>query len=510
MSGLHLRTILQHLSSSTDSKKAATLADAELLRRWVASRDAPAFEVLLWRHGPMILELCQRLLRREQDAEDVFQSVFFALALKGDAISKGEAVGSWLYTVAYRAALQVRGTTKLPQTLDPRLLDRMTAPAGEQVAARELRIALDEEVRRLPEKYRATFILCYLEGLTNEEAAQRLGRPVGTVVSRLARARDWLRRRLTGRGLAPAVVVSLLSAKATRAALPTRLAEEVTRAATLVAAGKAAGAVSPTVAALTQGVLQAMCKSKLTVVALIVLSVVVLGALGTSFSLVQESERRAAWQEASVAYARQFPPTPSGGGSASRDPATPTGFPKPQPHAGPGGPPQPGQAAGPGGPTQPGRPAGPGAGPPVMHQQLRDEVEVLEAQLDVKRAQLKAAQLTYVAAKERLNDLEAIAKTSFADRSAAMKAQMEVSQARSAVAVAQAEVTIREAECREPTVRLAQARRRLAAMGPAAPAGVGRPQMRERLRGLEQKLEALRKDVEAIRKELGEEKPAKP
>src|SRR5262249_18401081 len=237
-------------------------------------------------------------------------SAFLALALKGKAISKGEAVGSWLYTVAYRAALQLRGSAGRAEPCDPQLLDRLAAPPAGDVGARELRTGVDAGVRRPREKYRAAFILCYLEGLTNEEAAQRLGRPVGTIVSRLARARQWLRHRLAGRGLAPAVVVSLLSAKAGRASLPAHLTEEVTRAASLVAAGKAAGAVSPTVAALTHGVLRAMCKSKIVTIAFIVLAVAALGVIGTSVSLVDQNQQRsrAAWYEAQAAFAQ--PPNP--------------------------------------------------------------------------------------------------------------------------------------------------------------------------------------------------------
>jgi RNA polymerase sigma factor (sigma-70 family) len=488
MSTLHLRSILKRLWNDGGIASAGALADADLLRRWVASRDPAAFEVLLWRHGPMIWELCRRLLRREQDAEDVFQSAFFALALKGKNISKGEAVSGWLYTVAYRAALQLRGAGGLPETLDPRLFDRLAGRAGEDVTARELRTALDEEVRHLPERYRAAFVLCYLEGLTNEEAAQRLGRPVGTVVSRLARARQWLRRRLTGRGLAPAVVVSLLSAKLARAGLPSRLAEEVTRAAALVAAGKAAGAVSPTVAALTQGVLGTMCKSKMITVAFIVLGVAALGAVGTSLSVVQERERHAtaSWYEAQVAHAGQ-PSVPVLSPGHPHTPSSAGGFPNPQPSVGPAG-----------GTT----PAGKAADSKATQEQLRDEVEVLEAQVEVKRAHVKAAQITYAAAQDRLREIEQLHKKGVTPVS-------QLTQAKTTLSTAEAELMVREAELREPLVRLTQAKRRLAGLErPATPAG-GRTQMRERLRGLEQKLDALRKEVETMRKELGEEKPPK-
>jgi RNA polymerase sigma factor (sigma-70 family) len=489
MSTLHLRTVLQRLWNTPVSVSTGSLADADLLHRWVADRDTTAFEVLLWRHGPMILELCRRLLRREQDAEDVFQCAFFALARKGNAISKGEAVGSWLYTVAYRAALQLRGCAGLPETLDPHLLDRLSGPRGEEVTSRELRTALDEEVRRLPEKYRAAFILCYLEGLTNEEAAQRLGRPVGTVVSRLARARQWLRRRLTGRGLAPVLVVSLLAARMARAGLPPQLTQEVTRAAALVAAGKAAGAVSPTVAALAKGVLATMCKSKLITVAFIVLGVAALGAVGTSLSLVQERDRNttAAWYEAQAAYAQ--PPTPMPGTGAPRTPTSPATFGKAQPTGIPVVSPL----------------AEKTADNKSIKEQLTDEVELLEAQLAVKRAHLETGKIASAAATEKWNRMKEITKNAPGTVSEA-----EVAKSKLAATLAEADVRVREAEVREPMVRVAQARRRLAEMERVATAAESKTKMRERLRGLEQKLEALRKEVESLRKDLGEDKPAKP
>jgi RNA polymerase sigma factor (sigma-70 family) len=487
MSGLRLRTILHRLWRSAGTPNTGTVGDADLLRRWVAGRDPMAFEVLLWRHGPMILELCRRLLRREQDAEDAFQSAFLALALKGNAISKGEAVGSWLYTVAYRAALQLRGASRLPHSCDPHALDRLAAPAPGEAGARELRAALDEEVRRLPEKYRAAFVLCYLEGLTNEEAAQRLGRPVGTVVSRLARARHWLRRRLTGRGLAPAVVVSLLSARAARSTLPALLTEEVTRAAALVAAGKAAEAVSPAVAALTHGVLRAMCKSKMVTIALIVLAVAALGVIGTSISLVDQNQQRSAvaWYEAQAAFAQQ--PNPSG--------FSPTRPPSPTPPFGKRMPAQkPADST-----------ASEKAADKTLIRQVRDEIEVLEAQLAVKSAQLQASKIACTVARERWDRMQQIT-----GKAPSVVSESEITKAKQAAALAEAEMRVREAEVREPTVRLSQARRRLAGLEGAKPAADVRPDIRERIKAMEQKLDTMRKELEALRKELGDKKPGNP
>jgi hypothetical protein len=149
---------------------------------------------------------------------------------------------------------------------------------------RDLRPVLDEEVGRLPEKYRLPFILCYLEGQTNEQAAQRLRCPKGTVLSRLAWARERLRTRLTRRGLAlsAAGLATVLSKQTAPAAVPAVLQETIGKAALASAAGEplAAGLVSAPVAALVEGVLKAMMMTKVKLLAMFVLLVGLAGAGG--------------------------------------------------------------------------------------------------------------------------------------------------------------------------------------------------------------------------------------
>src|SRR5437763_674276 len=101
-----LRAVIQHLRRVADLKGPGRLTDAELLERFAIGRDQAAFEVLVWRHGPMVQNLCRRLLRHEHDAEDAFQATFLTLVRKAASITKREAVGSWLYKVAYRIALE--------------------------------------------------------------------------------------------------------------------------------------------------------------------------------------------------------------------------------------------------------------------------------------------------------------------------------------------------------------------------------------------------------------------
>ena len=133
----------------------AGLSDTELLERFVRGRDEASFEVLVWRHGPMVLAVCRRLLRREQDAEDAFQATFLALVRKAAAIGRREAVASWLYKVAYRAALRVRAEAAKQPPDNPAAAHGLPAPAAPEPGRDDLRPVLEEEIDRLPEKYRA-------------------------------------------------------------------------------------------------------------------------------------------------------------------------------------------------------------------------------------------------------------------------------------------------------------------------------------------------------------------
>jgi len=262
---------------------AGGLTDADLLERFVRQRDEAAFEVLVWRHGPKVLGVCRRTLGHEQDAEDAFQATFLVLARRANSISRRQAVASWLYQVAYRAALRAKARAPKRGTEHVQITD---LPAPEQESGlvwRDLGPVLDEEVNRLPEKYRAPFVLCYLDGMTNEEAARQLGCPKGTVLSRLSWARDRLRARLTRRGLALSAGVLSITAATNEAgaALPPALVVTVLRAALSDCAGRLATAgVSSQVALLCTGVMRTMFWYKIKIVACCVLSISALGIAG--------------------------------------------------------------------------------------------------------------------------------------------------------------------------------------------------------------------------------------
>jgi RNA polymerase sigma factor (sigma-70 family) len=266
-----------------------TTSDAQLLQRFVTQRDEAAFELLVWRHGPMVLGVCRRVLLDAHDAEDAFQATLLVLARKAAAIGKRECVGSWLYKVAYRVALRQRERSarraRHEQQADhlPLLPDHR---GGEDPGWGELRSVLDEELNRLAEKHRAPVVLCYLEGLTNEEAARRLLCPVGTVKTRLSQARRLLGERLARRGLALATSLLVVEKPPLTAAPAGSLVAATVRAATGVAAGKvaAACAVSAPVACLMEGVLRAMMVQKVkSVLAALVLALAAVGAGTVSY-----------------------------------------------------------------------------------------------------------------------------------------------------------------------------------------------------------------------------------
>ncbi|HKI35243.1 MAG TPA: sigma-70 family RNA polymerase sigma factor [Gemmataceae bacterium] len=272
----HLGTLLRLLRRRAGEEVAGALTDAQLLDRFVGRRDEAAFEALFWRHGPMVLAVCRRLLP-PADAEDAFQATFLVLVRKAASIGRGDAVAAWLYRVAYRVALRARATARpaveLPEEGPP------AAPDEEAAAWRELRPLLDEAIASLPEKYRAPVVLCYLQGKTNEEAARELGCPKGTVAVRLMRARERLRRRLDRcKLILPAALLGVvLAGRAQAAPVEAGLAQMTLKAALVAAAGGTLTAAASTHAtALAEGVMRAMFlrKCKLAVAALIALGVI--------------------------------------------------------------------------------------------------------------------------------------------------------------------------------------------------------------------------------------------
>ncbi len=274
----HLRRVLAHRGESGAS-------DGELLERFFDSHDEEAFELLVWRHHRMVLGVCSRILADSNDVEDAFQATLLVLARKGSSIRKRGLLSSWLYGVARRVALEVsRGTKRLqPSGLPP---PPSCPEPGDELMRQELRGIFDEELGQLPEKYRAPVVLCYLEGMTYEEAAQRLGWSKGTISTRLTRARELLRMRLAGRGVAITAgsLTAWLCANAASAGASNSLVVATCKIVTSMAAGQAASSVviSTKVAALAEGVVKTMLQTKLKIATTVLAScalVVVTGSI---------------------------------------------------------------------------------------------------------------------------------------------------------------------------------------------------------------------------------------
>jgi RNA polymerase sigma factor (sigma-70 family) len=277
-----LTDFLRKLRGNEALRALGEQTDEELLERFVARQEEAAFAALVQRHGPMVLGVCRHLLINTHNVEDAFQAVFLVLVSKAASIRSRTLLAGWLYRVAYRVAMRARVHAARRHEREVRGVETMAAEPDAEVIDPQLRPLLHEELNRLPEKYRAPLVLCYLQGKTHEEAARQLAWPIGTIKGRLARARDLLRPRLARRGLtlSTAALASVLTLKSASASVPPTLMNSTLKAASLVAAGQtaAAGMVSVQAAALSQGVLRSMFLTKLTAACAVLFGVAAIGA----------------------------------------------------------------------------------------------------------------------------------------------------------------------------------------------------------------------------------------
>jgi RNA polymerase sigma factor (sigma-70 family) len=279
--------LLSNLNTLTRVGVVGNLSDGQLLDRFLGRRGAAAdaaFETLVTRHGPMVLDVCGNILGNPHDAQDAFQATFLVLASRAGAIRRRDALAGWLLGVARRVALRSRADVARRRMYERRAAELKTDQVGDPPGSLP---ELHEEIGRLPAKYREPVVLCYLEGLSTDAAALRLGCPRGTVLSRLSRARELLRGRLTRRRLAPP--------EAARAALTPGLLTSTVRASLRFAehSATAGGPSSTTAVALARGVLHAMTISKLKVLgAATLVCVITLGGL-EAFGLLGHGIRAA-------------------------------------------------------------------------------------------------------------------------------------------------------------------------------------------------------------------------
>jgi RNA polymerase sigma factor (sigma-70 family) len=259
------------------------VSDAALLDRFIAGRDEQAFTALLERHGAMVLQVCRRIVGNDDDAEDAFQGTFLVLARKAAAVRPREALAAWLHGVARRVALKIRAARIRYHEIGPLLeapADGHADPLAE-LSARDLLTIIDEEVQRLPERYRLPLLLCCLGGRSLEEAAQQLGWTSGSVKGRLERGRARLHDRLVRRGLALSAALAAVEASratASAAVLAGLVVRTIPGALAFGAGRGMATGISTSAAAVAGRVVKAMALPRLTVAAALFLAVAALGA----------------------------------------------------------------------------------------------------------------------------------------------------------------------------------------------------------------------------------------
>jgi RNA polymerase sigma factor (sigma-70 family) len=185
----HMNEIVRHLRAAALRQDGAGMTDGQLLGRFIEQWDENAVAALVRRHAPMVWGVCRRVLGNPHDAEDAFQATFLVLVRKAASVRQREQVGNWLYGVANQTALKARALRAKRRTRERQVADMPDIEAPHQDESRDLQTFLDQELSRLPDKYRVAIVLCDLEGKTRKETARQLGLPEGTLAGRLTRGR---------------------------------------------------------------------------------------------------------------------------------------------------------------------------------------------------------------------------------------------------------------------------------------------------------------------------------
>ena len=301
--------VLEGVRRIFEGGTAAALGSDSLLRRFAATGDEAAFAGIVARHGPMVFAVCRRALRDPHDVEDAFQATFLVFVRRAGSIRDGEGVGPWLHGVARRVATRARATAARRRARERSDIDVEHAAPGVDPDREELTAVVDEEIGRLPERYRRAIVLCDLEGCTQPEAAGRLGWSEGSLRGRLTRGRAMLRSRLRRRGLvAPAGAIGGLAASESASA--SRLGEAFVRALTRIAAGDAAAGtegVTAKAVALAGEILGTMMQHKLFAVAVMAF---VAGVALSGAGVATISVLKARSQQAASPKVAERPPSP--------------------------------------------------------------------------------------------------------------------------------------------------------------------------------------------------------
>ena len=323
MASASLHAVLNHIHTLAAARAGEGQTDGDLLRAFTLRNDQAAFAALVKRHGPLVLAVCRRVLHHLQEAEDAFQATFLVLARKATTIRQTESLAGWLHGVAYRMASNARKAAARRRRHEEQAEPRQPGTPAWEAAWREVQLILDQEIQRLPAKYREPFVLCCLENASGADVARRLGLKEGTVWSRLGQARARLRQRLARRGIVLSAVLgaAAVARGAGGAAVPAVLEQAVIGTAPQFAAKKAAaGLVSERVLALAEGGIKAMSTFRLK----IVLALVLVGGLVAAGAGVRlQGEPPAPRPEGSAAAEPQSGPTAEGKALAAKPTDTP-------------------------------------------------------------------------------------------------------------------------------------------------------------------------------------------
>jgi RNA polymerase sigma factor (sigma-70 family) len=283
MSAAGTTPILQQIRRIVEDERTRRRSDRDLLAEFVERRDETAYQALVRRHGPMVLDVCRCLLHNEADAEDAFQATLLVLARKAASVRKAGSLGSWLYGVAYRTALKARGRLAKRRKHEAQAAPREFI-SGDDPSWREVRQVLHEELAGLADPQRAPLVLCYLQGKTQDEAAVLLDVATSTLKLRLEQGRATLRARLVRRGLGPTAVLVASAWPATMASatVPETIVATAVQAASRAAVGEAVvGIISAKADGLAEGMIRAMFIHRLKPIAVASFLVAALGLGGS-------------------------------------------------------------------------------------------------------------------------------------------------------------------------------------------------------------------------------------
>jgi RNA polymerase sigma factor (sigma-70 family) len=319
MADTSFSTVVRGIRRLVAASELTGRSDGQLLHDFHAAGDERAFAALMDRHGAMVLRLCRQVLHHHQDAEDAFQATFLVLARKAASLRRSEVLACWLRSVAYRIALQARRNAGRRQAREARTPARPSASAEAAVAWREVQLILNEEIERLPDRYRAPFVLCCVEGHSRSEVARELGLKEGTVWSRLAYARRQLQQRLRRRGIELGAVLAAgsLAEGGMACTVPPSLVATTLRAVT--AGGKAMVGVSGEVAGLVHAALKVTTPARLSLaLALLFVTAVVGAGWDVSVSQAPPPQAEEPIRSAPGGPAKAAPGTGQGGQPAVR------------------------------------------------------------------------------------------------------------------------------------------------------------------------------------------------